>query len=85
MLVQATDIIEPCILTVAHRGGNLACGALEDAKTGLWIRPKSRTRLIRCAFLDGCERFLHCPLFSHPKLVGYTGKQMSNNDLIPIL
>ena len=42
---------------------------LRTLKTDLWVRPISRTRFIRCAFFDGCKRFLHCWLFSHPKLV----------------
>ena len=41
---------------------------LRTLRTGLSVQPISRTRSIRCASLDGCGRFLHCPLFSHPKL-----------------
>ena len=32
-------------------------------------RPCAMSSFIRCACLDGCKRFLHSPLFSHPKLV----------------
>ena len=57
---------------------------LKTLKTGLWVQPISRTRFIRCGFLDSCGRFLHCSLFSHPKLVK-VGKQLSKNDLLPVL
>ena len=37
-------------------------------RTGLWVRPISRTRFTKCAFLHSCRGSLHSPLFSHPKL-----------------
>ena len=43
--------------------------SMKTTRTGLSVRPTSRTFSIRCAFPFGCRRFLHCPLFSHPKLV----------------
>ena len=44
-------------------------GRSKMLRTGLSVRPISRTCFIKCAFLDGYKRSLHCPLFSHPKLI----------------
>ena len=40
---------------------------LKTLKTGLSVRPASRTRFIRCGFLGGCRRFSHGLLFSHAR------------------
>ena len=64
---------EASIWTVAHRRGLFAMSnfreRLRTLRIGLPVRPTSRKLSIRCASLDGCRRFLHCPLFQHPKLV----------------
>ena len=44
-------------------------GRLRTLETGLWARPISRTRFVRCAFHDGCKRILHFGQSSHPRLL----------------
>ena len=57
---------------------------LRTLKTCLWVRPISRTRFIRCAFLDGCKRFFALPAVLASE-VDHMGKQLCNNDSLPIL
>ena len=49
---------EPSIRTVAHRGWDSATSNFQERlrrlRTGLWVRPISRTRFAKCAFLYGC-------------------------------
>ena len=42
---------------------------LRTLRTGLSVRPISRTRFITGGFLSACKRFLRCPLSSHRKSV----------------
>ena len=46
---------------------------LRRLRTGLYFRPISRTRFIKCAFLDGYKRFFALPAVIAPE-VGCTGK-----------
>ena len=55
---------------------------LKTLKIGLRVRPTLRMRFIRCAFLHGCKRFLHCPLFSHLKLATQEKRSTSPDSLI---
>ena len=72
MRVPATDIFRDLRLDRCSQGNEFAMSnfrrRLKTPKTGLSVRPTSRTRSIRCGFWGGCMRFSHCPLFSHPKL-----------------
>ena len=56
---------------------------LGTLRTGLSVRLTSNMPSVRCAFLNGCKRFLHCALLSHPKLVTWE-KRSSSNHLFPI-
>ena len=58
-------------------------GSLEDAQNWFVVRLISNMRSIRCASLDACRRFLHCPLSSHPKLLT-RGKRSMEEDFYPI-
>ena len=53
-----------------------------NQKTGLSVRPISRARSIRCAFLDGCRPFFALPAVLASE-VGYMGKTIEQKRLAP--
>ena len=71
-------VFETSIWIVAHRRGP------EDAQNWFVGSADIKNAFHQMPFLDGCRRFLHCSLCSHPKLVT-RGKRLINNVLLPIL
>ena len=79
---QATDIFETSIWTVAHSHVEFQ-GAPGDSKN-LVVGSSDLKKCVSsdARFRDGCKRFQHCPLSSHPKLV-IRGKTINPRRLVP--
>ena len=52
-------------------------------KTGFAVSADTKKALHQMCIPEWLQSFLHCPLFSHPKLVGYTGETINQIRLVP--